>query len=269
MELHLQLAGVDCTVSCEDEAMGALVARLWSPFAQPRSSGGAVFRLRGTAMTWQLAGPGGSSVQDAPHAALTALATAINQHVLGHTATFACHAAVVTAAGGAVALIAASGTGKSTLTAALLQAGAGYVSDEALCVDRISGAVVGYPRPLCLLPWSRSALGVAPRWAEQEETHLDAAELGAAVPTEVPAVSDVVLLLPFCGGPASIEPVARQRAAAELLTRSFNHWRDPAGSFALAHGLVAESRTWQLRLGPPRESAAALLEQVGAAAPSA
>jgi hypothetical protein len=269
VNLHLDVLGVRCMVSCEDDAMRSLVARLWSPFAAAPSAGGARVELRGAASSWQLSGPGGHAVLDTPHAALTALATEVNRHALGQTATFACHAAVVTAAGRSVALVAASGTGKSTLTAALLQAGAGYVSDEALCLDREVGVVVGYPRPLCLLPWSRSVLGVAPRWVQEEETHLHAADLGSAVTHDVPAVSDVVLLLPARGGPASIEPVARQQAAAALLTRSFNHWRDPAGSFALAHQLVAGTRTWQLELGAPRDSAAALLDLVGNGVPSA
>ncbi|MFH0351486.1 MAG: hypothetical protein ACHBMF_06110 [Chromatiales bacterium] len=63
---------------------------------------------------------------------------------------FFVHAAVVERHGKAVILAAPSGTGKSTLTLALLHAGFRYLSDELAPLDLITLQVTPYPHALCL-----------------------------------------------------------------------------------------------------------------------
>lgn len=63
---------------------------------------------------------------------------------------FFVHAAVVERDGKAVVLAAPSGTGKSTLTLALLHAGFRYLSDELAPFDLVTLQVMPYPHALCL-----------------------------------------------------------------------------------------------------------------------
>jgi hypothetical protein len=136
------------------------------------------------------------------------------------------------------------------------------VSDEALCLDD-AAAVVAYPRPLALLPWSRATLGLRPRWEETEETLLQAEDLGGSVVTAPPALSHVVLLDRGVDGEPDLRPLSRQRAAAELLRHSFNHWRAPATAFRLAHAAAAGAAAWAMTLGAPGVSADVVLRALG------
>ena len=93
-------------------------------------------------------------------AVIASLLTSLNRAAVDGCEVFAAHAGVVAAGEVAIALPAESGDGKSTLTGACLRAGFDYASDEAICVDLVSGAVMPYPKPLGLSEWSRTALGV-------------------------------------------------------------------------------------------------------------
>jgi hypothetical protein len=73
---------------------------------------------------------------------LNAIAAESTFHVLLHGAC------VVGPRGGAVLLVGGSGAGKSTLTAACVGAGLAYLSDEVAAIDRRTGLVSPYARPL-------------------------------------------------------------------------------------------------------------------------
>jgi hypothetical protein len=75
---------------------------------------------------------------------LNAIAAESTFHILLHGAC------VVGPRGGAVLLVGGSGAGKSTLTAACVGAGLAYLSDEVAAIDRRTGLVAPYPRPLGL-----------------------------------------------------------------------------------------------------------------------
>jgi hypothetical protein len=76
---------------------------------------------------------------------LNAIAAESTEHVL-------LHAACVAGPGGdrAVVLTGGSGAGKSTLTSASVAAGLSYLSDELAAVDRRTGRITAYARPLGL-----------------------------------------------------------------------------------------------------------------------
>jgi hypothetical protein len=75
---------------------------------------------------------------------LNAIATESTAHVLLHAG------AVAGPRGGAVLLVGGSGAGKSTLTAACVTAGLTYLSDELAAVERRTGRLIPYPKPLGL-----------------------------------------------------------------------------------------------------------------------
>jgi hypothetical protein len=203
--------------------------------------------------------------------ATTRVLAVLNATALAGTGCLAVHAGVVARGGRAVAFPAGSGQGKSTLTAACLRAGLAYVSDEALCLDWRDGGVLPYPRPIELSAWSRATVGLPGGIGGPGDALVTAAELNAE-PARPPLVLDHVVL-PHrhagTGGDAEtagagvrtgtevdLEPVPRQQAAAALLTRSFNHWRDPARAFELVHQVVSGTQVWRLRLGDPTRAAA-------------
>ncbi|MEO9240184.1 MAG: hypothetical protein ABI418_19075, partial [Jatrophihabitantaceae bacterium] len=70
------------------------------------------------------------------------------------------HAGVVLGRAGVLAFPGQSGLGKSTLTAALVRAGFGYLSDETLALQRRTGRVARFARPLGLAPDVWELLGV-------------------------------------------------------------------------------------------------------------
>jgi hypothetical protein len=75
---------------------------------------------------------------------LNAIAAESPAHLLLHAAS------VARLGGGAVLLVGGSGAGKSTLAAACLGAGFAYLSDELAAIDRRTGTVVPYAKPLVL-----------------------------------------------------------------------------------------------------------------------
>lgn len=273
--LNLDVLGTRFAVACTDPGLRSTLSRWWAPFLvsgpQPPmqrrqqelelvlDNGEATLVTPGSRVTYRQVRP-----------ALSELLVTVNREALRGAAFFATHAGVAGYRDGSIALVAASGVGKSTLTAACLLEGCSYVSDEALCLDWHSAALVGYPRPLCLGRWSRDRLGLAAGWPalpgtpdSGEEIVLAAADLGAEVADPPPPLRHLVLLAPPALGAPVLEPSTRQEGAAQLLARSFNHWRDPAAAFAVAHEAAAGTTTWRLRAGDPRATARLLIETLG------
>lgn len=168
-----------------------------------------------------------------------------------------------------MAFPAPSGGGKSTPVAACLLAGWEYLSGEALCLDWVTGDVLAYPRPVGLSGWSRARLGLSTTATatvgvgdgdgDGGEVFLPARRFGARVAAGPLRLAHLVL--PERGLDLAVDPLPRRAGVAALLTRSFNHWRDPGRAFDLAHEVVAPARVWRLRLGDPH-GAAVLLDRV-------
>lgn len=252
-------------VGTPDPVVAAEVAALWAPFLVDVREGDAASSVTVTPLAsgWRVTGPDGPAAE-APslEAALVDVATRLNHRALAEVEGLAVHAGVVQVAGGCAALVATSGTGKSTLVAALLRAGAGYVSDEALVVDRTTGGLIGYPRPLGLSPWSGAAVGLPVAPAALPETLVAPGVLGSVQAGPLAPLRFVVALTRSDGGPGDVEQLSRQDGAALLLRHAFNHWRDPSSSFAVVHRLAADAEVLQLRLGSPSRSAGQLLDRM-------
>jgi hypothetical protein len=173
------------------------------------------------------------------------------------------HAGVVSGPSGLIAIPGRSGLGKTTLVAALVRSGFGYVSDEALAVDRASGQVTAFARPLALAadvwPLLGPDIGAAPSPGAER---LVAPTLLGHVARDTDGVRNVVLAVRG-HGPTRIEPVPRGEAVPALLGRAFNHYRDPEGSFRAVVGMVREARVWRASYAQAPELAKQLADELG------
>jgi hypothetical protein len=241
----VSVLGMRFDIDVADRAVGAELRRLLGPFVVPASTSDSTRARR-------MAGPAAAAPQ-----LLDETLAELNAAALAAVDCLAVHAGAVAAAGQVVAFPGPSGIGKSTLTAACLRAGLEYVSDEALCLHWDTGEVIGYPRPMALSGWSAVALGLAGR--PTDEVLVTAADLGAAVATGPLRLAHVVLVERAGeGAPTTLDPAPRSRAVAEMLRRSFTHWRAPDRAFTLVHHVMSKADAWRLTLGDPRSAAESL-----------
>jgi len=139
------------------------------------------------------------------------------------------HASAVTIDGATVVLPAVMNSGKSTLATALVAAGAGYLTDEAVAIDPGTGLVLPYPKAITLDPGSwtlfpdlepplvRDLPGLHhAKWY----VHPDAIRAGAVASAAAPSA----LVFPVYDPerPTSLAPVTPVDAAAELARHCFN-----------------------------------------------
>jgi hypothetical protein len=182
----------------------------------------------------------------------------LNRAAVAATPHFAVHAGVIGTQDNVFVIAADSGGGKSTLTAAMLQQGLQYGSDEALVLDD-EALLVTYPKPISLDRWSWNALGLTPDDTLAEEVPFTVDNLGAdllkdgRVPTH--------LLIPsFTDGSPSITPLPASAVVANLLQLSFNHYQNGARAFALSTRLATTMRAWNVEVGNPIETAKHIME---------
>lgn len=195
--------------------------------------------------------------------AVQLVVTCLNRMVIEQCRSPAFHAGVVARDGRAVALAAGSGTGKSTLVAALLIQGWQYASDEALVLQGEEGGIRPYLKPLSLHPWTLQRLGLPPVAEGLEERLVQPAELGATVVLGPLELRHVVTLRR--AESVRLEPQTRPRAAADLLLHSFNHYRDPTLTYRAVSAATARAGGWILSVADPVDAAhlltKALLEE--------
>jgi hypothetical protein len=175
---------------------------------------------------------------------------------------FAVHAAVFASPRRVAVVPGESGTGKTTLTAAAVMAGLAYGSDEALCVDRESEAIVPYPKPLGLSLHSQRLLGLTPTatYSETEEAPVPITDLGGVAMGPGRVLTDIFIPIRTADADPRIEPLSPATAVAGLLENSFNHYRDPKGSYLLTAHLAAQARTWAFTYSDPRAAGRDLAE---------
>ncbi|MGH2794542.1 MAG: hypothetical protein ACRDKG_09580, partial [Actinomycetota bacterium] len=183
------------------------------------------------------------------------------------------HAGVVVAPNGnAVVLPAASGGGKTTLTAALVRAGFDYLSDEMMAVDPTTLRVVPVPRSLFVKPGTFEALGMEPPALSPEaRSFVDGAvpvtpdDLRPGSLGSPAAVRTVIAPRYVAGSPTRIERVTRAAGLTHLASQAFNlqEFGGPDGVRLL--GEVARGAScYRLELGPLDEAVAAVSEAASA-----
>lgn len=189
-------------------------------------------------------------------AAVARLVAALNNVVIDETPYFSVHSGVVQIGDQIVAFPAESGHGKTTLTAAALQAGARYLSDEALVFDD-DGSVVPYPKPLALAPRSLQLLELG---ESEGERMLTAEDLGSTVAG--PARLRHLVIAGYGSDQIELTPLPRSAAVATLIELSFNHFKDPGRAFQIATQVAREVDVWRLDYDDPKEAIDLLVESL-------
>lgn len=171
------------------------------------------------------------------------------------------HSGAVVMGGGAVLMPAPPDAGKTSLTLALLQEGAGYLSDEFGVIDPVSGNAYPLARPLAL---DQDALGWFPdltsRFADKSlpvkisKRFLRPEDIGASVSGPVP-VRAIVLPDPEFDGPARLEPLSRAAAVEALASLAFNLPIYGERGAVLLSRVLAEAETFRVVGGDPASRA--------------
>ena len=181
----------------------------------------------------------------------------MNQSVIGEVHEFASHASVVAKDDQIIAFPADSGAGKTTLAAVAVQSGLTYLSDEALVLDD-DGRAIPYPKPMALSSWSFELLGGR---TKAEETLLIPPDLGGYFHPGGKPLSHVVVAR-YGHERATLSQLPASQAVAELLDKSFNHYKDPARAFRIATDVAREVDVWQLDYDEPREAIELLIDRI-------
>ena len=252
--------GLSFSVACGDPGLSARLDDLLSPLA---SVGPAAHRYD--------LGPAGAIEPELPYevlfddhrvagvatwsAMVDALVHDLNRRVVDSSPHLLLHAGGVAGAGVAVALPGLSEAGKTTLTAGLVRAGLGYLTDEALAFDRETLLVQPYPKPLSIDP------GAWPLFPELAPP--DPGEEGYdCVQWQVPAtairpgaVADpcpvVAVVFPRyeAGADTALVPVGRGEALVELAKNTFHFKERGAPELDLLAALARGVECYRLTMG--------------------
>lgn len=177
---------------------------------------------------------------------------------------FLTHAgAVVAPSGKAVLLSAESGGGKTTLTAGLVRAGFGYLSDEAAAIDPVGRLVHPFAKALI---FKSGSFQVFPDLAPPDEYGDLSTTRWFVLPTQLRSdavglpspVGHVLLIRYERGSPATIEPMTRAEAVVQLAQNSMNFWRYGRRGLPLLRDVVATARCARLSFGDLDEAVAAV-----------
>jgi hypothetical protein len=182
------------------------------------------------------------------------------------------HAAALEADGAGLLLPAVSGSGKSTIAAALSGFGLGYLSDELVALDLAGGSLLPYPKPISLKAGSFGLLGhLGP---SEAQNFADAALFGArewqvavgdgaGLPLGRPCVPRLVVTPRYRrGAPTDVRPMNETEAFFSLAAHTVNAGTHGArGTVALA-GLAATCVCASVTFSDLDDACRAILELV-------
>jgi hypothetical protein len=224
--------GFTFTVSADDARLAAYVDRLFDAL---RASGPARHRYHlGAAGAGSLPMPAllfdGERVREAPdpEGLVMPLVHDVNQRAVGDSELLTIHAGGVEHEDAGLVFPGPTEAGKTTLVAGLVRAGFGYLTDEAVAIDREALLIRPYPKPLCLDPGSWPLFPELEPRAELTTTSYKADEW--PVPSEAigPGArggSCRVGLIVFPrferGARTALEPIRRAEALVELAKYTF------------------------------------------------
>jgi hypothetical protein len=173
------------------------------------------------------------------------------------------HAAAAVVEGTAIVLPGAPEAGKTTLVAGLVQAGAGYLTDEAAAIDPSTLDLIPYPKPLSL---DRGSWELLPDLAPSGDLALHCREQWRIPPTAIrpEAVasstrSELIVFPHYAPGSDTVlEPLTRSQALLDLLHSNFGFQEDPRRNLAVLAHLLADTPAFRLRTGGLPEACGAV-----------
>jgi hypothetical protein len=178
------------------------------------------------------------------------------------------HAGAVRIDQRAVLLSSPAHGGMSTLVAALVAEGCGYLADGAVAVRLHDGRVRPFPQPLALDDRALDMLPEVPalrlgRTETADGARLVALRSGASCDSTL-QVAMVAFLEPETSGLTVVQPVSSGDAVVRLGERCFNFPRHGAAAIETLTRLVRDANRIAVVGGDPRSSACALLDAVPA-----
>jgi hypothetical protein len=178
------------------------------------------------------------------------------------------HAAATERDGNAVLLPAKSGAGKSTIAAALVTAGFGYLTDDVCPIEPVSGRAHPYPKPIALrsglVPgFDAAAVGPLVRPDETDymgtDSYLSAARLGGHVADD--ALPRLVVVPEYAvAADCELTPLSRAAALIHLAEQSFNFDALAPSALALVARMLRQCRCYRLRYGDANEAVGVICE---------
>jgi len=168
----------------------------------------------------------------------------------------AVHAGAVSWGDAGAVLPGASGSGKSTMVAALVEAGCEYLSDEAALIDLGSGLIRPYPRALWMSETSIDLLGrlrerlprelAAPnRW----ERHVPPDALRPSAIGGSCELRCVIVPEHVPGAMTILEPIRRSEAVLALMTNAFNLAEFKGAALVALAAIAQHISAYRLRMG--------------------
>jgi hypothetical protein len=161
------------------------------------------------------------------------------------------HAGVVGVAGRAVVLPGFTFAGKTTLTRALLKAGAAYYSDEFAAIDA-NGLVHPYPRPL----------SIRRRDGSGRSTETSPASLGARTGRAPVRIGLVAITSYRPGATVNPQPLAPGAALLAMLGHTIPARTRPQQSIASLKAALQGATVWKSDRGEARDAARAILDSI-------
>jgi hypothetical protein len=182
------------------------------------------------------------------------------------------HAGAVALDGSGLMLPAAMEAGKSTTTAALLELGFDYLSDEAAAIDPVTTHMYPFPKRIWLhkgafrffpglIDRLEDAQGLNGEFIERyDERHVRPEDLGARIggPTQA---RWIVFLEADREGPPRLEPFPKAEAVERIAHNSFNLYRYAERGVVLLSRVVEGAETLSLSGGTPVERAELIRER--------
>jgi hypothetical protein len=259
--VDLVALGVSCSVTGLSSPDAEALRSLWRPcLAGETPVDGLSIEVTRTADGWRAEG-GGRWDLSGPDAAVAVASAAVNTAVTSRTPLLATHAAVVTRQGVTAVIPGSSGSGKSTLALALLRRGWSYASDEAFALDRATGEVRPYPRPMAVGDWTVRRLRLEGRGRPSGgETFLVPADVDAGYDLE-PAVPRLIVLPVREPDVESVTAVHRMDGLEAVLRRSFTTHVDPPGALRLMAQVTRRCDVVRVS-GPDPDATAAQLDDL-------
>jgi hypothetical protein len=254
---RLQCLGFDCTVRANDETLLRYVSWLYEACAT-RGSASHEFIVRrrptssNASTTVYLDGT--TVVRNVPPGlAVARVVWEINQGTVAEAGDrLLLHAAAAEREGAVAIVPGRPGAGKSTLVAALTQAGLRYVTDEAVAIDPLTTAIEPYPKPIALerdTPVLTDLRAPVPpaldSGVEQRLVPPNSIRPDALAPPG--GIARLVLFTSYKpDGETAIHPLSRAEATVTLAEHAFNFRARGPGTLALLADVVRSCRCFRL-----------------------